>query len=100
MIGCFLLSDASGNTVSWMVLPQLMEDWGQIALYSWGSVTLAWLYRQLYEACMRSKKDSNLGGYAYLLQIWIWERIPIGRSHRKALEQVSTCVSIELSKLF
>jgi hypothetical protein len=82
MVASFLLPDASGNTVSWMVLPQLMEPWDNIGLYSWGSATLAWLYRQLCEGCRRASKTSNIGGCTYLLQIWIWERIPIGRTHR------------------
>uniref|UniRef100_K3YMS9 Aminotransferase-like plant mobile domain-containing protein n=1 Tax=Setaria italica TaxID=4555 RepID=K3YMS9_SETIT len=62
----FLLTDAAGNTVSWM---------DNIRGYSWGSVLLAWLYRQLCDACRRTAKDANFGGCAYLLQIWIWERI-------------------------
>jgi hypothetical protein len=83
MVASFLLPDASGNTVSWMCLPQLREEWENIALYSWGSATLAWLYHQLCEACRRASPTSNLGGCTYLLQIWIWERIPIGRTHKK-----------------
>jgi hypothetical protein len=83
MVATFLLPDASGNTVSWMVLPQLSQDWENIAGYSWGSATLAWLYRQLCEACRRAAATSNLGGCAYLLQLWIWERIPTGRVHRQ-----------------
>jgi hypothetical protein len=83
MVATFLLPDASGNTVSWMVLPQLREPWENIATYSWGSATLAWLYRQLCEACRRGEKTSNIGGCTYLLQLWIWERIPTGRVHRE-----------------
>jgi hypothetical protein len=82
MVACFLLRDTSRNTVSWMVLPQLSEAWENIALYSWGSATLTWLYWQLCEGCRRGRKTSNIGGCTYLLQIWIWERIPIGRTHR------------------
>uniref|UniRef100_K3YLA0 SWIM-type domain-containing protein n=1 Tax=Setaria italica TaxID=4555 RepID=K3YLA0_SETIT len=64
--GTFLL-DAAGNTVSWMVLPLLDQDWDNICLYSWGSAVLAWLYRQLCEACRCTARDSNIGGYAYIL---------------------------------
>ena len=41
---------------------------------------------QLYDACRRVGNDSNLGGCAYLLQIWIWERFPVGRLYRGELE--------------
>jgi hypothetical protein len=33
-----------------MVLPLLGQDWDNIRGYSWGSVVLAWLYRQLCDA--------------------------------------------------
>uniref|UniRef100_K4AIR8 Aminotransferase-like plant mobile domain-containing protein n=1 Tax=Setaria italica TaxID=4555 RepID=K4AIR8_SETIT len=71
----FLPTDAAGNTMSWMVLPLLGQNWDNIRGYSWGSAVLAWLYKQLCDACRRTAKDANLGGCAYLLQIWIWERI-------------------------
>jgi hypothetical protein len=86
LIASFLLPDASGNTVSWMVIPQLREPWENIAQYSWGSATLAWLYRQLCEACRRASPQANIGGCTYLLQLWIWERIPSGRVHREAAD--------------
>ena len=86
LFGGFLFPDGSGNTISWMVLPILGQQWENIAQYSWGSATLAWLYRQLCDACRRVASDSNLGRRAYLLQIWIWERFPVGRPYRGELE--------------
>jgi hypothetical protein len=82
MVAQFLFLDTSRNIVLWMVLPQLRQPWEHIAQYGWGSATLAWLYRQLCEACRWAQPNSNLGGCMYLLQIWIWEHIPIGRVHR------------------
>jgi len=38
------------------------------------------------DACLWVASDSNLGGGAYLLQIWIWERFPVGRPYRGELE--------------
>jgi hypothetical protein len=72
--------------VSWMVLSLLGQDCDNIRVYSWGSAVLAWLYRQLCDACKRSGQDANLGGCAYLLQIWIWERLLVGRPHRGPVE--------------
>jgi len=86
VFGGFLFPDGSGNTISWMILPILGQQWENIAQYSWGSATLAWMYRQLCDACRRIANDSNLGGCAYLLQIWIWERFPVGRPYRGELE--------------
>jgi hypothetical protein len=72
--------------MSWLVLPLLGQDWDNVYSYSWGSVVLAWLYRQLCDACRRSGQDANLGVCSYFLQIWIWERLPVGRPHRGPVE--------------
>ncbi|CAL5075095.1 unnamed protein product [Urochloa decumbens] len=82
MLAGFLFPDGSGNTVSWMWLDAISEDWELLRDYSWGSAMLAWLYRQLCEACRRTADNSNLGGCALLLQIWMWERIPVARPNR------------------
>uniref|UniRef100_K3Y399 Aminotransferase-like plant mobile domain-containing protein n=1 Tax=Setaria italica TaxID=4555 RepID=K3Y399_SETIT len=87
-VSTFLLPDAAGNTVSWMVLPILGQHWDNIALYSWGLVALAWLYRQLCEACRRTARDSNVEGCTYMLQIWILERMPMGRPSRLRVNHV------------
>ena len=78
-LGSFLFPDASGNNISWMFVDILNQPWENIAGYSWGSAVLAWTYRQLCEACRRTSTAGNLGGCTYLLQVWIWERWPIGR---------------------
>jgi hypothetical protein len=97
MVAQFLFLDASRNTVSWMVLPQLHEPWKNIVQYSWGSATLAWLYRQLCEACRRAQPNSNLGGCTYLLQIWIWEHIAIRRVHRGRVAVSSFTLNLYMS---
>ena len=79
MVGGFLFPDSSGNTISWMWLPIIEQEWETIATYSWGSATLAWLCRQMCDACRRSGATDNLGGCVYLLQLWMWERLPIVR---------------------
>ncbi|KAE8819833.1 Serine/threonine-protein phosphatase 7 [Hordeum vulgare] len=52
-----------------------------------GSAALAFLYRQLDGACMRSKPTSCLGGFVWALQVWMWERIPVGRNFSLAPEE-------------
>ena len=51
---------------------------------------------QLYDACRRVGTDSNLGGCAYLLQIWIWERFPMGQPYRGELEVCLMYLSLHL----
>ncbi|KAE8805808.1 hypothetical protein D1007_18157 [Hordeum vulgare] len=38
-------------------------------------------------ACMRSKPTSYLGGFVWALQVWMWERIPVGRNFSLAPEE-------------
>uniref|UniRef100_A0ACD6ATP0 Uncharacterized protein n=1 Tax=Avena sativa TaxID=4498 RepID=A0ACD6ATP0_AVESA len=78
VFGKVLFSDSGGSDVSWMYLP-LLRDWDDAGRYSWGSAGLAYLYRQLDEACRRSKGTSNMGGCVLVLQVWSWLRFPIGR---------------------
>jgi hypothetical protein len=71
MVGGFLFPDSSGNTISWMWIPMIGQEWDGIASYSWASATLAWLYRHMCDAYRRSGPNANLGGCAYLLQLWM-----------------------------
>jgi hypothetical protein len=80
MFGCVLFPDATGDCVSWMYIPCLI-DWDTTRHYSWASAVLSFLYRQLCEACRRTSSSLSIGGCVYLLQIWMWFRIPVGRPH-------------------
>ncbi|CAL5079069.1 unnamed protein product [Urochloa decumbens] len=84
LVGGFLFPDSSGNTISWMWLPIIGQEWDNIANYSWGTAALGWLYRQMCDGYRRSGGNANLGGCAYLLQLWMWEHIPVGRPERYA----------------
>jgi hypothetical protein len=78
LFGCVLFPDATGDTASWMYLPCL-TDWHTAGGYSWGSAVLGFLYRQLCEACRRTSQNASIGGCVYLLQLWMWSRLPVGR---------------------
>ncbi|XP_021304829.1 serine/threonine-protein phosphatase 7 long form homolog [Sorghum bicolor] len=78
LFGCVLFPDAIGDTASWMYLPCL-TDWDTTGTYSWASGVLAYLYRSLCEACRRTASSSSVGGCVYLLQLWMWARLPVGR---------------------
>uniref|UniRef100_A0A8I6XN95 Aminotransferase-like plant mobile domain-containing protein n=1 Tax=Hordeum vulgare subsp. vulgare TaxID=112509 RepID=A0A8I6XN95_HORVV len=79
-----VFQDGMGDTALWMFLDRL-RNWD--VKWSWELAALAFLYRQLYKACMRSKPTSSLGGIVWALQIWMWERIPVGRNITVAPEE-------------
>nr|XP_015645999.1 protein MAIN-LIKE 1-like isoform X2 [Oryza sativa Japonica Group] len=78
IFGSILFPDSGGDMASWMWLP-LLADWDEAGTFSWGSAALAWLYRQLCDACRRQGGDANLAGCVWLLQVWMWMRLPVGR---------------------
>jgi hypothetical protein len=82
MVAEFLFLDRSVNTISWLVLLLLRLEWDVICTYNWGSAALAWLYRALRDGCSRTGGNANLGGYAYLLQVWMWECFLVTRLYR------------------
>jgi hypothetical protein len=82
MVAGFLFVDESGNTISWLVLPLLRLEWDVIGMYSWGLAAPAWLYHALCDGCSRMGPNANLGGCAYLLQVWMWECFIVARSFR------------------
>uniref|UniRef100_K4A1T2 SWIM-type domain-containing protein n=1 Tax=Setaria italica TaxID=4555 RepID=K4A1T2_SETIT len=63
LFACVLFPDATGDTASWI----------------WGLVVLCFLYRQLCEACRRTSGSTSVGGCVYLLQLWMWAHLPVGR---------------------
>ncbi|KAJ4813326.1 hypothetical protein LUZ62_025892 [Rhynchospora pubera] len=76
LIGSVLFTDHSGDTISAIYLP-LIADFEAAGNLSWGSGALAYLYREL---CLATKpKRKQFGGPILLLQLWSWERLPIGR---------------------
>ncbi|XP_066160041.1 uncharacterized protein [Oryza sativa Japonica Group] len=78
IFGSILFPDSGGDMASWMWLP-LLADWDEAGTFSWGSAALAWLYRQLCDACRRQGGDANLAGCVWLLQVWMWMMLPVGR---------------------
>ena len=54
---------------------------GDITQRSWGSAVLAATYRGLCKGCILSSSRSGLVGCPLLLQLWSYERFPIGRPY-------------------
>ncbi|XP_074265699.1 serine/threonine-protein phosphatase 7 long form homolog [Silene latifolia] len=76
LMATIMFPDKSGNDIQLVYLP-LLRDLTTIDNYSWGSVVLATLYRNLCRASQLKSRD--IGGLLILLQLWAWERIAIGR---------------------
>ncbi|RVX20495.1 Serine/threonine-protein phosphatase 7 long form-like [Vitis vinifera] len=74
-----LFTDKKGVYIQLAILPML-RDFGETAQYSWGSATLAHLYRELCRASLDSVE--SIAGPLHLLQLWSWERLHVGRPSR------------------
>ncbi|KAI4988332.1 hypothetical protein ZWY2020_029962 [Hordeum vulgare] len=70
-----IFADGTGKNAPWMWLKALTVFDHK---FSWGSAALAYLYRQLDDACRRTTKDDGVGGCMLLLSVWSWERLPVG----------------------
>ncbi|XP_057971910.1 uncharacterized protein LOC131160335 isoform X2 [Malania oleifera] len=84
LIGGCLFADKSQNNVHLMFLP-LLSDLDDAGNYSWGSATLAWLYRELCRATVPSTRE--IAGPLILLQLWAWDRCPHIAPQRRGLRQ-------------
>ncbi|KAE8800979.1 mutator protein [Hordeum vulgare] len=71
-----IFADGTGKNAPWMWLKALTVLDNK---FSWGSAALAYLYRQLDDACRRTTKDGGVSGRMLLLSVWSWERLPVGR---------------------
>lgn len=73
LIGSTLFADKSKTHVHISLLNPL-KNLGNISNYSWGSATLAFLYRQLGLATRSGVKQ--IAGFLCLLEAWIFEHFP------------------------
>ena len=74
MLGSTMFVDKSGNRVRPSCLTEVLDGVETMQQYSWGSATLAYLYRHLG---ISSRGDSQgLTGCLTLLQAWIYEYFP------------------------
>uniref|UniRef100_A0A8I7B7D9 Aminotransferase-like plant mobile domain-containing protein n=1 Tax=Hordeum vulgare subsp. vulgare TaxID=112509 RepID=A0A8I7B7D9_HORVV len=70
-----LFPDATSKNAPWMWLKALIVFESR---WSWGSATLAYLYRQLDDMCCRITDSACIGGNLLLLSVWSWKRLPVG----------------------
>ena len=53
---------------------KLLDDFGVAGEYSWGSATIAFLYKELCTASIQ--KTTEIAGPIFILQLWAWEHLP------------------------
>ncbi|TKY46810.1 Serine/threonine-protein phosphatase 7 long form-like [Spatholobus suberectus] len=76
LVGSTIFSTTTGNKVPVMYLP-LFENFDRCGQYAWGAAALAFLYRALGNASL--KTQSTISGCLTLLQCWSYFHLNIGR---------------------
>ncbi|OMO53894.1 hypothetical protein CCACVL1_28260 [Corchorus capsularis] len=76
LVGSTIFSTTTGNKVPVMYLP-LFENFEEAGKYAWGAAALAFLYRALGNASVKSQ--STICGCLTLLQCWSYYHLNIGR---------------------
>ncbi|KAK1633145.1 hypothetical protein QYE76_007460 [Lolium multiflorum] len=84
LLGKVMFTENHQTTISRRYIPIAQEiaeatTADDIIPRSWGSAVLAATYRSLCNACTLVSPKSGLLGCPLLLQLWSWERFPIGR---------------------
>jgi hypothetical protein len=91
LMGKTMFTENHVNTISAKYIPIALEIASatraeDIRQRSWGSAVLAAMYRGMCKGCQLSAKRSSILGCPLLLQLWSWERFPIGRPDVDAAE--------------
>ncbi|XP_062155906.1 protein MAIN-LIKE 2-like [Alnus glutinosa] len=76
LVGSTIFSTTTGNKVPVMYL-SLFEDFDKAGEFAWGAAALAFLYRALGNASL--KTQSTISGSLTLLQCWSYYRLNVGR---------------------
>ncbi|KAJ7960703.1 serine/threonine-protein phosphatase 7 long form-like [Quillaja saponaria] len=76
LVGSTIFSTTTGNKVPVMYLP-LFENFERCGNYAWGAAALAFLYRALGNASL--KTQSTISGCLTLLQCWCYFHLNMGR---------------------
>ena len=70
-LGGVIFVDKNSTRVHLKYLP-FLADLSQTKKYSWGSVALSYLYREMCNAT--NVNVNSIGGMVVLIQLWAWER--------------------------
>ena len=67
LVGCLLFGDRSNKHIELVYLTTMEDGYAGMRNYSWGGMTLPYLYGELAEACF--PEDRALGGSVTLLTV-------------------------------
>jgi len=67
LVGCLLFGDRSNKRIELVYLTTMEDGYAGMRNYSWGGMTLAYLYNKLAEACL--PRNRALGGNVTLLTV-------------------------------
>jgi len=67
LVGCLLFGDKSNKRIELVYLTTMKDGYVRMRNYSWGGMTLTYLYDELAEACLPG--DRALGGSVTLLTV-------------------------------
>uniref|UniRef100_A0ACD5Z7J8 Uncharacterized protein n=1 Tax=Avena sativa TaxID=4498 RepID=A0ACD5Z7J8_AVESA len=83
LLGKVMFTENHVTTITTRYIPIALEianatSADMITQRSWGSAVLSATYRGMCNGCQRKAPRSGLLGCPLLLQLWPWERFPIG----------------------
>lgn len=86
LLGKTMFTESAGDSISSRFITIAFEIADarhpqDIRQRSFGSAVLAATYRGMCSACVRNTANTMLLGCPLLLQLWSWERFPIGRPY-------------------
>ncbi|XP_039688062.1 protein MAINTENANCE OF MERISTEMS-like [Medicago truncatula] len=74
LVGCLLFGDRSNKRIELIYLTTMADGYAGMRNYSWGAMTLAYLYGELADACRPGHRA--LGGSVTLLTAWFLAHFP------------------------
>ncbi|XP_039684137.1 protein MAINTENANCE OF MERISTEMS-like [Medicago truncatula] len=74
LVGCLLFGDRSNKRIELIYLTTVADGYAGMRNYSWGAMTLAYLYGELADACRPGHRA--LGGSVTLLTAWFLAHFP------------------------
>ena len=84
LLGKVMFTETHQDTITARWVPIALEiaaaqNQEDIEQRSWGSALLAATYRALCTVCTKNSDSSSILGCPLFLQLWSWERFPVGR---------------------
>ena len=91
LLGKVMFTETHVTTISKRYIPIAFEiasatEQAHITQRSWGSAVLAATYRAMCNACQLVSSSASILGCPLLLQLWSWDRFPVGRPDVRAGE--------------